>query len=132
MVTCFLLDVNKAFEYRNFCRPICLSRYDQSGVGKSTKFGVWNGEYAGIVILSVVFSGENVSNEIRDRVNAMIKPDDQILVFGTPGAVLSAQRLVRAAKLEGKGIALMTSGTYETRKHLWRLISGSGRDHPRR
>jgi NAD-dependent SIR2 family protein deacetylase len=58
----------------------------------------------------VTFFGENVSDKVRDTVNGIVERSDQILVIGTTLAVLSAQRLVRMAKAQGKRIAIMTSG----------------------
>lgn len=51
-----------------------------------------------------------MSQEVRDVVNEIIEGSDQIFIVGTTLAVLSAQRLVRLAKAQGKRIAVMTSG----------------------
>lgn len=51
-----------------------------------------------------------MSDDVRNTANNLIDTCDQVLVVGTTLAVLSAQRLVRAAKKRGKRIAVMTSG----------------------
>jgi len=104
---------NEKFEYRTFryppC-PHCLQRYGDSALIQIDSDGAWVGGTAGIIKPAVIFFGENVPSEIRNLVNEIIETSDQVLVIGTTLAVLSAQRLVRAAKAQGKRIAIVTSG----------------------
>jgi NAD-dependent SIR2 family protein deacetylase len=72
----------------------------------------------GIVKPAVIFFGENVSTEARMAVDHLVKTSDQILIVGTTLAVLSAQRLVRTAKSQGKRIAVMTSGYVRNEESL--------------
>ena len=101
------------YEYRSFryppC-PACLSRHGDSDLLRVDSDGAWIGGSTGIIKPAVILFGENVSNKVRDTVNDLIDTCDQVLVVGTTLAVLSAQRLVRAAKRQGKRIAIMTSG----------------------
>jgi NAD+-dependent protein deacetylase sirtuin 4 len=90
--------------------PYCLEIYANSNILQTDSDGAWKGGSAGIIKPAVIFFGENVSDEIRNHVNQIIETSDQILIVGTTLAVLSAQRLVRLAKSQGKRIAVMTSG----------------------
>jgi NAD-dependent SIR2 family protein deacetylase len=107
------LGSDELFEYRSFryppC-PVCLSRYGDSEALQLDHDGAWVGGSAGIIKPAVTFFGENVPDKVRDTVNGIVERSDQILVIGTTLAVLSAQRLVRMAKAQGKRIAIMTSG----------------------
>ena len=111
----------EVFEYRNFryppC-PSCLLRYGDSEILQVDADGAWKGGSTGIIKPAVIFFGENVSTEVRDRVNAIVRSCDQILIIGTTLAVLSAQRLVRTAKIQGKRIAVMTSGYVRNEERL--------------
>jgi NAD+-dependent protein deacetylase sirtuin 4 len=108
-------------QYRDFryppC-PHCLAKYGDSSVMQLDKDGAWSGGTAGVVKPAVIFFGENVSNETRHIVETVIKQSDQLLVIGTTLAVLSAQRLVRNAKLGGKRIAILTSGYVRNEESL--------------
>lgn len=108
-----LLDSGRTYEYSTFryppC-PACLQRFSDSKVLQIDADGAWKGGTAGIIKPAVIFFGENVSREMRDLVNGVIDACDQMLIVGTTLAVLSAQRLVRTAKSQGKKIAVMTSG----------------------
>lgn len=104
---------DEIYEYRSFryppC-PICLSRYGDSDFLRLDSDGAWAGGSAGIIKPAVIFFGENVSDDVRKVVNNIIESCDQILIIGTTLAVLSAQRVVRAAKSQRKRMAIMTSG----------------------
>jgi NAD+-dependent protein deacetylase sirtuin 4 len=100
--------------------PYCLEKYADSNILQIDSDGAWKGGSAGILKPAVIFFGENVSNEIRDHVNQIIETSDQILIVGTTLAVLSAQRLVRLAKSQGKRIAVMTSGYVRNEETLVR------------
>jgi len=107
------LGTDEAFEYRSFryppC-PLCLSRYGDSEELRVDKDGAWVGGSGGIIKPAVTFFGENISDEVCYRVHDIVEGSDQVLIVGTTLAVLSAQRLVRMAKAQGKRIAIMTSG----------------------
>ena len=107
------LGSDDIYEYRSFryppC-PVCLSQYGDTDLLRVDSDGAWIGGSTGILKPAVIFFGENVSDEVRNTVNNLIDTCDQVLVVGTTLAVLSAQRLVRAAKTQGKRIAIMTSG----------------------
>lgn len=115
------LGSDEVFEYRSFryppC-PACLSRYGDSEGLRLDNDGAWVGGSAGIIKPAVTFFGENVSDEVRHKVNDIIERSDQILIIGTTLAVLSAQRLVRMAKAQGKRIAIMTSGYVRNEESL--------------
>jgi NAD-dependent SIR2 family protein deacetylase len=116
-----LLDASDKFEYGSFryppC-PACLNRYGNSSVLQIDSDGAWKGGSAGIIKPAVIFFGENVSREMRIIVNNIINASDQMLIIGTTLAVLSAQRLVRTAKSQGKRIAVMTSGYVRNEESL--------------
>jgi NAD+-dependent protein deacetylase sirtuin 4 len=107
------LNIKEVLQYNTFryppC-PYCLEKYADSDMLQVDSDGAWKGGTAGIIKPAVIFFGENVSHEIRDHVNEIIEMSDQLLIMGTTLAVLSAQRLVRLAKSQGKRIAVMTSG----------------------
>jgi NAD-dependent deacetylase sirtuin 4 len=107
------LGTGEIYEYNTFryppC-PICLSQYGDGKVLQLDSDGAWRGGSAGILKPGVIFFGENVTSETRLLVNRLIDSCDQILIVGTTLAVLSAQRLVRTAKSQGKRIAVITSG----------------------
>lgn len=107
------LGSDEIYEYRSFryppC-PLCLTRYGDSDLLRLDSDGAWTGGSTGIIKPAVIFFGENVSDDVRNVANNIIESCDQILVIGTTLAVLSAQRLVRAAKSQGKRIAVVTSG----------------------
>jgi NAD+-dependent protein deacetylase sirtuin 4 len=107
------LGTDEIYEYNTFryppC-PVCLSRYGDGEVLQLDSDGAWRGGSVGIIKPAVIFFGENVSSETRLLVNQLIESCDQILVVGTTLAVLSAQRLVRTAKSQGKRVAVITSG----------------------
>jgi NAD+-dependent protein deacetylase sirtuin 4 len=115
------LGTDELYEYKSFryppC-PVCLARYGDSDYLQIDSDGAWIGGSAGILKPAVIFFGENVSNEVRYHVNDIIEGCDQILIVGTTLAVLSAQRLVRAAKSQGKRIAVMTSGYVRNEENL--------------
>jgi NAD+-dependent protein deacetylase sirtuin 4 len=115
------LGSDEVFEYRSFryppC-PACLSRYGDSERLRLDNDGAWVGGSAGIIKPAVTFFGENVSDDVRLKVNDIIERSDQILIVGTTLAVLSAQRLVRMAKAQGKRIAIMTSGYVRNEESL--------------
>jgi NAD-dependent SIR2 family protein deacetylase len=108
-----LLDTRDSHEYRTFryppC-PACLNRYGSSSILQVDADGAWKGGTVGIIKPAVIFFGENVSSEMRQLVNNIIDASDQMLIIGTTLAVLSAQRLVRTMKSQGKRIAVLTSG----------------------
>ena len=113
--------LSKDFMYSDFRYPPCsncLSMYGDSDVLQLDSDGAWNGGTVGIVKPDVIFFGENVSNEVRQKVEDTIKVSDQLLIIGTTLAVLSAQRLVRSAKSDGKRIAIMTSGYVRNEENL--------------
>lgn len=108
-----LLDPRDSHVYSTFryppC-PACLNNYGNSSVLQVDRDGAWMGGTAGIIKPAVIFFGENVSSEMRRLVNNIIDASDQMLIIGTTLAVLSAQRLVRTMKSQGKRIAVLTSG----------------------
>lgn len=112
---------SKDFMYSDFRYPPCsncLSMYGDSDVLQLDSDGAWSGGTVGIVKPDVIFFGENVSNEVRQKVEDTIKVSDQLLIIGTTLAVLSAQRLVRSAKSDGKRIAILTSGYVRNEENL--------------
>ena len=115
------LNSGVKYEYGSFryppC-PACLDRYGDSSMLQIDSDGAWKGGTAGIIKPAVIFFGENVSREIRNMVNNIVDASDQMLIVGTTLAGLSAQRLVRTAKLQGKRIAVMTSGYVRNEESL--------------
>lgn len=115
------LGSDDAYEYRSFryppC-PVCVSQYGDSDLLRVDSDGAWIGGSTGIIKPAVILFGENVSDEVRNTANNLIHTCDQVLVVGTTLAVLSAQRLVRTAKTQGKRIAIMTSGYVRNEEKL--------------
>jgi NAD-dependent deacetylase sirtuin 4 len=115
------LGSDHVYEYNSFryppC-PVCLSRYGGSSLLQLDADGAWKEGSVGILKPAVIFFGENVSDETRVLVNHLIETCDQILIVGTTLAVLSAQRLVRTAKSQGKRVAVMTSGYVRNEESL--------------
>jgi NAD-dependent SIR2 family protein deacetylase len=108
-----LTGQSKAFEYRSFryaACPVCNELYSDTEFLRVDSEGAWTGGTRGLVKPEVIFFGENVSDETRHQVERSIESCDQILVVGTTLAVLSAQRLVRAVKNQGKRIAIVNAG----------------------
>ena len=112
------------FQYGNFryppC-PFCLAKYGNSNILQLDDDGAWIGGTAGIVKPAVIFFGENVSSDTRQEVDKIIQASDQLLIIGTTLAVLSAQRLVRRAKADGKRIAILTSGHVRNEEALLQM-----------
>jgi len=68
--------LSKDFMYSDFRYPPCsncLSMYGDSDVLQLDSDGAWNGGTVGIVKPDVIFFGENVSNEVRQKVEDTIK-----------------------------------------------------------
>jgi NAD-dependent deacetylase sirtuin 4 len=112
---------SEVYEYGTFRYPPCsncLSLYGDSDILRLDHDGAWKGGSAGIIKPAVIFFGENVSRETRIFVDQLTEDADQILIIGTTLAVLSAQRLVKKAKSQGKRVAIMTTGYVRSEETL--------------
>lgn len=102
------VDMPRGVTYETFryppC-PTCLSR----GVAKVDDDGAWISG-SGVLKPSVVFFGESVPPENKDASDRALEEADGLVCIGTSLAVYSAFRFIKAARAQGKPIAILNEG----------------------
>lgn len=94
--------------YETFRYPACETCLDRGDV-EADKEGAWVGG-AGVLKPSVVFFGESVPLANKEASDRALEEADGLLCMGTSLAVYSAFRFIKAARAQGKPIAILNEG----------------------
>lgn len=94
--------------YETFRYPAC-SNCNSKGTVKVDDEGAWTGGQ-GVLKPSVVFFGESVPLDNKEASDKALEEADSLLCMGTSLAVYSAFRFIKAARAQGKPIAILNDG----------------------
>lgn len=102
------LPKSSGVTYETFRYPACESCKNQGQV-KVDQDGAWTGG-KGVLKPSVVFFGESVPAMNKDASDKALEDAGALLCMGTSLAVYSAYRFIKAARAQGKPIAILNEG----------------------
>lgn len=102
------LPKESGITYDTFRYPACKSCVEQN-TAKIDSDGAWVEGY-GVLKPSVVFFGESVPVVNKEVSDTALEEADSLLCMGTSLAVYSAFRFIKAARAQGKPIAILNDG----------------------